>query len=185
MELTGNQQRKWAVATLESIENRKSYEPFGKFGELTTREAYDYYRKNRRYISKTVDQYNYFVKAVNGLFETLSAMIVESEGGVYIEGFGYFCVIKRKNKRQRRAKSLLLRKVRIDSYYPYFFPEGVFQEWTMDRTFHANFRDNIWAQKNKWKIHFDLCHAITEASRYIKQRDKQRINFKNKTHDFI
>lgn len=52
------------------------------------REFYDFYKKTRRKPSKTIDQYNYFEKAVNGMIQEFRAMLAETEHGVHLKGLG-------------------------------------------------------------------------------------------------
>ena len=52
------------------------------------REFNEFYKKERRKPSKIIDQYNYFEKAVHGMLSELKQMMVESENGVHLKGFG-------------------------------------------------------------------------------------------------
>lgn len=52
------------------------------------REFYDFYRKTRKKPSPRINQYNYFEKAVNGMFIELRKMIQETEYGVHLAGLG-------------------------------------------------------------------------------------------------
>lgn len=132
------------------------------YRSLIDREVYDYYRENRRRQSKTIDQYNYFVKAVEGLFRVISEMIAQSEGGVYIEGLGYFCCIKKVVK--NRSESLTLRGRKKISYVPFFFPDKAFEDWRMEGTFKFFLKNKIKEAKVKHNIYFDVCESYREAA---------------------
>lgn len=95
---------------------------FIKEEKLINREFYDFYRANRKKISKSIDQYNYFVKAINGILEIVYNNILENENGVYLEGLGYFCFLTR-GKRRKKRKSVFDKKVINDVKYLYFYPE--------------------------------------------------------------
>lgn len=135
---------------------------FLTFRSLVDREVYEYYRENRRRQSKTIDQYNYFIKAVEGLFIVISRMIAESEAGVYIEGFGYFCCIK--NIRKTKPKSLTLRSKYKISYTPFFFPDKEFQHWRMDGTFKDRLKGRVRNSKIEHRVYFDVCESYREAA---------------------
>ena len=58
--------------------------------DIMSREFYDFYRKNRRKPSKTIDQYNYFEKAINGMVQELRSMLEDIDTGVHLKGLGVF-----------------------------------------------------------------------------------------------
>src|SRR6478609_2057950 len=148
---------------------------FRNYVSLVSREVYDFYRENRRKPCKTIDQYNYFVKAVEGLFYVIAQMIEQSEGGVYIRGLGYFCCVK--YKRKKVSKSLLLRGKEVDRYTPYFFPDEPFKDWRMDKMFKYQLRFRVALnKKTNHTLHFDICQAHKkekeEADRFNSNRYK-------------
>ena len=57
---------------------------------LMGREFYEFYKKSRRKPSKTIDQYNYFEKAINGMIQELRVMLTETEHGIHLKGLGVF-----------------------------------------------------------------------------------------------
>lgn len=75
--------------------------------QLIDRDMYDYYRDNRKKVAKGIDQYKLWVKAMNGFLETMKRMLIQNENGIYLEGFGYFYIEK---KYQRKKRISLLRK---------------------------------------------------------------------------
>lgn len=129
---------------------------------ITTREAYDFYREHRHKVAKSIDQYNYFVKAVEGLFTVIHNMLVDSQGGVYMPGFGYFAYVRFPKKMKVRTKSLI--KHRKEKYFPYFFPDKALKKWTMDRAFKIQVRKHSYAQNIEKKLHFDLCKSYRTAT---------------------
>lgn len=92
---------------------------------LTSRECYDYYKEHRRWNSPTINQYNYFVKALEGFFLVVQRMMTQSKGGVYMTGLGYFaCVLdgkKKVNSKLKKVKSLVVKVKPRNRYKLYFF----------------------------------------------------------------
>lgn len=130
------------------------------------REAYDYYRDNRRVMAKGIDQYNYWVKAINGIFELLKKMILETQGGVYIEGFGYFCHIRNPEKkvRKRKLKNSLIRTAKpTKKYIPYFEPDIEFKGWTMNFMFSKEYMADLKSSTIEYKLNFDLANTMRVA----------------------
>jgi len=78
--------------------------------QLIDRDMYEYYRKNRKKTAKGIDQYKLWVKAINGFLITMKRLLIENENGVYLEGFGYF-YIEKKCERKRRI-SLLKKEIK-------------------------------------------------------------------------
>lgn len=128
--------------------------------DIKSREVYDFYRKHRKKPCKGIDQYNYFKKSIDEIFAIIARMMVESEGGVYISGLGYFCFVKYPKKckdRKNKNKYIILKKER---YFPYFFPDKRLKSWTMSEAF--NFRIYYLKSKSEskeYKLHFDLCES--------------------------
>lgn len=132
-------------------------------GTLLTREAYDFYRKHRNHCSKGIDQYNYYLKSVEGIFNIILRMMVDSPGGVYIEGFGYLCFVRRPRKiKTRRGKAKYI-KPKIEGYFPYFFPEPRFEGWNMGGAFNDYLHYLTAGNTVERTLHFDLCESYRQA----------------------
>jgi len=56
--------------------------------DIQTREFYDFYRKIRRKNSKKIDQFNYFVKAINGMLKEINNLMNETDHGLHLKGLG-------------------------------------------------------------------------------------------------
>ena len=56
--------------------------------DINNREFYDFYRKNRRSVSKKIDQHKLFIKAINGFLIELKRAVEENEHGVHLRGLG-------------------------------------------------------------------------------------------------
>jgi len=153
---------------MELSDSQHNSKQFLRYKVITDREAYDFYRNYRYNVCKGIDQYNYYVKALNGIFILLKKMLAESEGGVYIEGLGYFCMVKG-NPRRKRRKSLLMKNIKYDFYFPYFFPDLEFKHWKMDRTFDKSLKFIIRQHNVKRKLYFDVCESIRVAERYARR----------------
>ena len=108
----------------------KEHRRLGDVYELLDREFYDFYREHRKYKSKGIDQYNYFVKCVNGIFETIYSTLKETDGGVYIYNFGYFHFIKSRKKRRKKKETNILKKYKKEYYYRLWFtPDKGLTDW--------------------------------------------------------
>jgi hypothetical protein len=138
---------------------------FNDLTTLTSREAYDYYRANRKKTAVGINEYRLYVKAINGLFAELGRMIAAAQGGVYIEELGYFCHVVEPTKRVKKGvkKTLLSKYNKHHHYFPYFFPDKDFKDFTMSGAFY----DYIYRRKSKdekYLLHFDLCESYKEAT---------------------
>lgn len=145
--------------------------------QLTSRECYEYYKKHRKWNSPTINQYNYFVKALEGFFIIVQKMMIQSEGGVYLRGLGYFaCVLTGKKRKTKfvKTKSLVVKTKRPYKYVPYFFPEEDMKKWTMEDTFMPINKDRINASKINHKLHFDICRAYKVSEAYANKLFQHR-----------
>lgn len=153
----------------------KSNSTFRNPKQLITRECYEYYKENRKKVAKAIDQYNYFVKALNGIMTIARRMATESEGGLYIEGFGYFCHVKIKTRplRKRVPNSLIRRITYTDIHLPYFEPDIEFEGWSMTYAFDDYYMRCL-DNKRNYKIHFDLMLPMRVAHDYDKKMRRRK-----------
>jgi len=144
--------------------------------DLSDRIVYDYYREHRHKCVKGLNQYDLFKKAVDGIFCLISQMIVDSEGGVYIEGLGYFCNIKKEKKAKimNRTLSRIQKAKKIDKYKPHFFPDKELEDWTMERMFSFRLTANIQRNNKPRKLHFDICESVRIAEEYARKKGNHR-----------
>jgi len=143
---------------------------FLQYTDLESRESYEWYRKKRKRTSNNATrQYNTYIKAVKGLLTVIRDLLEQSEGGVYIEGWGYFFKLKVREfvRRNTFEERLLHQHKKVTYYESTFHPDPEFEGWTMDRTFERYIKDNL---PEKYKIHFD----IREAHRIAKQFERTR-----------
>lgn len=121
-------------------------------------ELYQYYRENRQYVAKGINQRMLFDKAVNGLLITLSNIIQGTEGGIHIKDLGYFCNVKNNKKMQIVKKSLLSTTEYREIYSNWFFPESPYDEWYLYT------KDISKALKRvvRYKLHFGLIKSKYE-----------------------
>ena len=142
---------------------------------LLSREAYEFYRTNRKRAAEGINEYNLYKKAVSGLFTVISDMMVESEGGVYLEGFGYLCNISYPNKwKDGKGKSLFQKIKKYQYYFPYFIPDAETRGWTMSDSFEDKLERKLNLQDVKYKLHFDLVSTIRVANDYAKKARNHR-----------
>lgn len=128
---------------------------FFKQINITSREAYEYYRQNRKEVAKAVNQYNYYVKAINGICALLREIIIEEEEGIFISGIGYFGNVYYKDRlirRENKFKKKYYKKV----HKPNFFPEHKFQMFSMSDNFTKSLTKAIYSSKTEYKLRFDL-----------------------------
>lgn len=144
---------------------------FFNYTSLLDREVYDFYRENRYRAANGINDYNLYKKAVGGLFELLRKMVMESEGGVYIENLGYFCYIisnKKSRKRITEIKNIPLREKykKKYTYFPYFFPDENLEDFTASKTL------KLLNTTKKRKLHFDICESKKQG--YLEARRIER-----------
>lgn len=150
---------------------------FPNYETLTSRKAYDFYRKNRKRCPKGINEFNLYKKAIEGLFTVIKDMMVESEGGVYIDGFGYLCMIAHPNEwkeRNTKGKSLFQRLKKHQYYFPYFVPDYELREWTLSDAFEDKLIRKANAQDIEYKLHFDIVETIRIANDYSKKSVNHR-----------
>lgn len=110
----------------------KEHDKFPEVHELMSRDFYDYYRKNRKKTAPAINQYNYFVKAINGLFQEFKTAIIETNGGVDIKGLGYFCKVREKDKMRNTFEKNPLKKFK--KYHCnrfWFYPNEDIKDWNL------------------------------------------------------
>jgi len=131
--------------------------------QVINRDFYNLYRENRRKTAKEIDQYKLFVKAVNGLLLTMRDIIEESEGGLYIQGIGYFCHEKSKRKQKSRgAATFFKRQKKKYKYKLAFFPDKQLKDW------HITYNSLLYKSdiRDKYYIHFNLIESYYKAKRF-------------------
>ncbi len=140
---------------------------FQKICSLLDREAYDFYRTNRKEVAQGLNDFNLYKKAVSGLFMLMNRMIEESEGGVYIDNLGYFCyvVYPQKSKFFKNYKSVILRNKRYYVYQKSFFPD--------ENVNLLRFITKDMKTIKKYKLHFDICQSKREAYKSARKIAKE------------
>ena len=123
---------------------------------------------------KGINQFMLYEKAVKGLLLVLKQMILESEGGVYIEGLGYFfnyIDLKKTKWKKNGTKIKHLRKIYV--YRPHFHPDPQLEKWCMDRTFHYNMLIKIVRKRGrvgrKYKFHLSLIKALQQQKQLLRR----------------
>lgn len=156
---------------------------FPNYSTLYSRKAYDFYRQKRKTPAEGINEYNLYKKAVSGLFNVISDMMTESEGGVYIEGIGYFCNIAYPNEwkiNNTKGKSLFQKLKKYQYYFPYFFPDIELRGWSMSDSFEDKLERKLNAQNIKYKLHFDIVDTLriaNDVSKKYKNHRKVRGDF--------
>jgi len=145
--------------------------------KLTDRDVYEYYKKNRKKTAPGINQYNLFVKAVGGLLNTLKHLYLSSDTGVYLNRFGYICVIMNPKLTRNRAsqynhelKSLKKRH----SYHMYFLPDDEFKYWQMNRMFPRKTNEQFIKNVNMGKKYQLMLSYIEQIKNAKKESKKAR-----------
>jgi hypothetical protein len=138
---------------------------------LTSREAYDFYRLKRKKVAIGINDYNLYKKAIEGLFIVIKDMMVESEGGVYVDGLGYLCNIAYPKEWKSGSKkgSLFQRIKKYQYYFPYLIPDIELKDWSMSDSFEDKLERKLNLQDIKYKLHFDIVKTIRVAHDYSKK----------------
>lgn len=134
--------------------------------KVTNRDFYNLYKKERRTTAREIDQYKLFVKAVNGLLITMRDIIEESEGGLYIQGLGYFCHKKTDTKvRARGHTSFFKRQKKEYNYILTFFSDNQLKDWHITYNKYISKRE----KRDTYYIHFDLIESYYIAKKFARK----------------
>lgn len=144
---------------------------FTNYQSLTSREAYEFYREKRKKVAPGINDYNLYKKSIEGLFTVIKDMMVESEGGVYLDGLGYLCMIAypKEYKSSGKKTSLFQRVKKYQYYFPYLITDFELKDWTMSDSFEDKLERKANAQEIKYKLHFDLVDTMRIAQDYTKK----------------
>lgn len=152
--------------------------------KITDRDVYEYYRKNRKKTAPGINQYNLFVKAVGALMISLKWLMLESQTGIYIEKFGYFCAIinpiATRNKCSRYMLDFKYLKKR-HSYHLYFFPDEDFKRWQMQGMFAEKVKDKFQFKVNEGMEYKFMHSYITQIKNAKKESKKSRTKCRHST----
>lgn len=140
--------------------------------DILNRDFYELYKNTRRKPSKVIDQYNYFIKAVNGLLLTLKHLILENKNGVYISGLGYFCIEEKRKIRARKRGSLF--KSDKFSRRLLFIPDSNFEKW------YITTEHDLKKQANISKIKYEANIELMESVKYQEMSIIKEHNLKKK-----
>ena len=135
------------------------YEYFGDVDNLNDREAYNFYKKNRKKPCKAINDFQKFQRAVARMFIIISEHVVKEEEGVYIPKIGYFTNIPVSTN---RVYNSLLKKKKY--YKVHFFPDCELYPWTMDKTSFTEINVRVNAKRTKYKSLFNLTEAYRLSS---------------------
>ena len=146
--------------------------------EITGREFYDFYRQHRRRTVPWLKDHTLFKRTVGAMFSEIGDMMIEADGGVYLEGFGYFGVIMSPKKTRKRLNILSAFKDKYEyikkkhRYSPYFFGDiGVrnFREWSMSSSFTLLFLKKIRNSGIKYYLCYTALQQLHKANKLTKK----------------
>lgn len=139
--------------------------------QLISREFYEFYKTKRKNVAREIDQYKLFVKAVSGILITMREMMDESEGGLYIEGLGYFCHTKSKNKIKSKGSSFFLRLKKKYYYKLTYFPEDFWDNWYLKFSNSVKSRE----KRSSYLLHFKIIESYYNATKFAKRLHRKGI----------
>ena len=138
--------------------------------------AYFFYRRHRKTDNKIGEHRTRFKESVASIFEAISEVMTENEGGVYLEDYGYFAamelkyipreeILKTKKKRYQHLKGA---QVNEKDFCLQLFsdvsPKSCIAYMSMDRSFSVNTRKYFAKQINdnrkKPKLYYTLLMSL-------------------------
>lgn len=148
------------------------------FISLRDREFYEYYKSNRTKISPGILKYARFSKIVGSMMLVLRKLIQEQEGGVFIEGLGYFAVFRTHKKTRKKSSFTNSIQSLLPQYrwYPVFFGDigsPTFSQWTMSKAFMPQLNKEIKARIAKgkrYKLYYSALKGIAAASKETRKQ---------------
>lgn len=144
--------------------------------DVLDKDFYDYYIKHRKKYVKTFCRYAYWRKAISSILMEIQMEMTENEGGVYIKDWGYFAhymAVDKKRVRHKKIRDIAyIRKKRTYRYFPNFYPDDNFREWTMENTIlKLKIRNKKYFKRGKrYKLHFELIKTAEEMIKNNKKR---------------
>lgn len=149
------------------------------FISLKDREFYEYYKKNRKSVSKGVERYADWSRAVARLMLSIKDLMIETEGGVFVEKLGYFAIFKTYKKTDKKKKNgSLSTYIKDYRYYPYFFGEvsnPIFKGWFMSMMFTPETIKDIKEQLQKgfkYQLHLTTVKSLIKANKETRKSKK-------------
>lgn len=146
---------------------------FIKYQDISSRESYEYYKKNRKSVAKGINQYNLFRKRVEGLFNLIANKLTETEHGICIRDLGYFCILRTEHKVKKDVpiyhKSILRSKRRDYNYKPIWFQDVMYNGWYMHNSFAPSVYKRISYSSLEYKIHKILCEGMIVAEDFAEK----------------
>lgn len=133
----------------------KSLDSTRKSTSLIDHKAYQYYIQNSKITSREeVANYVEHGKLISSFYKIVSEQILESKGGVYIKGFGYFGIMKLMKIpiRKRDVKDWKIKlNTKTEMFNTYFVPiskNNIFRLYTFDMSFSKGYFDAFIARIN-------------------------------------
>lgn len=160
---------------------KKAYPDKVKSFSLIDHKAYVFYRDNSKLASrKTVAHYVEYGKLIGEFYKILGDELVESEGGAYIKGLGYFSVMRyfrpgRTKLRMQDGQYGRFLNIRDDWFFTYFVPiskNNRLRLYIMDNSYYRSFREKLYAKLIEGKIY--SCNA----SLFLSNLRKKHVKYK-------
>lgn len=134
---------------------------------VSTTECYDFYRQHKS--KDEIQTYRHYRSVVNTIFAKIYDVYMNSKGGVYIEGFGYFCRVRKIKEKQyliEKENSLFKTKVIKKNYISHFEPDKMIKDWSMSGTHTRPLVD----VDIDYKLNFGACNNERKSINRIKKK---------------
>ena len=105
--------------------------------EIVTREAYAYFKENKKFNHKSFDDFFKWRNIIGGLIKATAILNFNSKAGVYIKGIGYFASVPICIREGARMSLVRTRPSKIQ-YLRKFYPDDpLMEDWTLDEVFNS------------------------------------------------
>lgn len=154
---------------------------FNHYADISSRECYEHYRKNRKRTAKGINNYPLFKYAVEGLFQLMAREFVKSKHGMCIRDLGYFGMLRTPKKfkvKNVQTSSILKKYSKRYLYRPVWFPDVMYEGWHMKGTFTENVYRKIRASSLEYKIHKNLCDGFITLEDFESKKTVTAFNYK-------
>lgn len=146
---------------------------------------YTYYRGNKKKTARKnwVKNRAELMAITDKILEVISKNLIEREGGVLMNNFGYFCVWRAPRKqvfnvyrKGKSPKTMLNFHTDGHMYFPQIFTnmfkKDPFRGWTLDRAIHSKVNHDLSVklkQGKKYKFYYSIAKRIY-TKKFIKDR---------------
>lgn len=145
---------------------------------------FSYYNKQDIPLKDKVDNYKDFVIIVKKIWQVIALQLIEKEGGVVLDKFGYLChwmsPKKKVYKVARKGGVKLMANFSTDGYFYHtiffsnIFDQDTFKGWSLDKSFNRNIKIGRFNKLNsgfKYRLYYSLVKRLY-TTRFLNKLDK-------------